>query len=40
MGEPELDPTIAAEIKPGRGKKVIPYDETWKDDDRSPPPAL
>ena len=32
MGEEELDPTIAAEVKPGRTKKVIPYDATWKED--------
>jgi len=32
MGEEKLIPEIADEIKPARGKKIIPFDPSWKED--------
>ena len=31
-GGPDLDPAIMEEVKPSRTKKVIPWDESWKED--------
>jgi starch synthase len=31
-GGPELDSAIMEEVKPSRTKKVIPWDESWKED--------
>jgi len=32
FGDNEIDPAVAEEIKPSRYKKVVKYDEAWKDD--------
>jgi starch synthase len=32
QGSPDLDKSIADEIKPSRYKKVVKYDESWKED--------
>ena len=32
MGEPNLKTEITDEVKPSRYKKVIKYDEAWKED--------
>ncbi len=32
MGDENPDPAIADAAKAGRGKKIVPYDPTWKDD--------
>jgi len=31
-GAPDLDKALADEIKPSRYKKVVKYEESWKED--------
>jgi starch synthase len=32
QGSPELDPRVMEDVKPGRYKKVIKWEDSWKED--------